>query len=87
LLDTNTNDKKEWIEIECDGWHTVGITKNGEVFIWGRTNNGSGQLGHGDRKRRSVPTKVAALDEIVIIKISYGGNHTAALTDNGVILT
>ena len=86
LIDTHTGDKIEWIQIECGvGCHTVGLTKNGEVFSWG--DNTDGQLGHGDKKERSVPTKVTALDGIVIIKISCGRYHTAAISDKGELLT
>jgi alpha-tubulin suppressor-like RCC1 family protein len=85
LLDTNTGDKLEWIQIECGGLHTVGLTKKGEVFSWGA--NYSGQLGHGDEKDRTIPTKVESLDGIVIIKISCGSTFTVALTDKGEILT
>jgi RCC1 and BTB domain-containing protein len=85
LTDTNAGDKIELIQIECGTWYTVGITKNGEVFSWG--DNTDGQLGHGDKKERSVPTKVTALDGIVIIKISCGRYHTAAISDKGELLT
>ena len=46
-----------------------------------------GQLGHGDKKPRSVPTKVESLDGLVITKISCGAFHTAALIDKGDVLT
>ena len=85
LLDPNTGDKLEWIQIECGGSYTVGLTKNGEVYAWG--SNGSGQLGHGDNEPRTIPTKVESLDGRVITKISCGESHTAALTDKGEILT
>jgi RCC1 and BTB domain-containing protein len=85
LLNKNTDDKIQWIQIECGGYHTVGLTKNGEVFTWG--DNNYGQLGHGDMENRTVPTKVENLDGLVITKISCGYNHTAALTDKGEILT
>ena len=86
MLDTTSNDKlEEWIQIVCEQWHTVGLTKNGEVFTWGI--NGSGVLGHGDKKSRSVPTKVESLDGSVITKISCSEFHTAALTDKGELLT
>ena len=64
---------------------TVGLTKKGEVFSWG--DNGYGQLGHGDKESRRVPTKVAAFNGLVITNISCGKYHTAALTDKGEILT
>jgi alpha-tubulin suppressor-like RCC1 family protein len=81
LLDTNTGDKLEWLQIEFGVVYTIGLTKNGEVFSWG--SNGWGQLGHGDQEHRRVPTKVSGLDGRVIIKISSGRYHTAALTDKG----
>ena len=65
--------------------HTAGLTKNGEVFTWGANSNG--QLGHGDRRNRTVPTKVASLAGLVITQISCGGFYTAALTDKGELLT
>jgi alpha-tubulin suppressor-like RCC1 family protein len=88
LLDTNTtNDKlEEWMQIVCGNYYTVGLTKNGEVFTWGGQSN-HGQLGHGDKKSRSVPTKVESLDGLVITKISCGAFHTAALIDKGDVLT
>ena len=85
LLDTNTGDKLEWIQIECGLYHTVGLTKNGEVFSWGK--NSDGQLGHGDKEDRSVPTKIAALHGLVITNVSCGEWHTTALTGKGQILT
>ena len=87
MLDTDTGggDKLEWIQIECGLFHIAGLTKKGEVFTWGM--NYHGQLGHGDSEGRTVPTKVESLDGLVITKISCGSDHTAALTDNGEILT
>ena len=86
LLDTHAGgDKLEWVQIECGELHTVGLTKKGEVFTWG--DNKFGQLGHGDREERIVPTKVLGLDGLVITKFSCGRFHTAALTDKGEMLT
>ena len=87
LLDTNTTDgtKLEWTQIDCGRHYTVGLTKNGEVFTCGL--NVYGLLGHGDRKERTIPTKVAALAGLVVIKISCGSMHIAALTDKGEIFT
>ena len=65
--------------------HTVGLTKKGEVYTWGWTC--FGQLGLGDKEDREIPTKVASLDGIVIIQISCGDRHTAAITDKGEIFT
>ena len=90
LLKTITDDDLEWIQIECGAVHTVGLTKEGEVFAWG--GNYSCQVGvtkiHGDKlDERVVPTKVESLDGLFITKISSRGYHTAALTEKGEILT
>ena len=85
LLDPNTGDNLQLIQIKCGGQFTVGVAKNGQVVSWGA--NGYGQLGHGDYKQRSIPTKVEALDGLVITKISCGYTHAAALTDEGEIFT
>ena len=86
LFDTDTDDMMEWIQIECGVYHTVGLTKNGQVFTWGKNDRGD-QLGHGDYEDRSVPTKIESLDGTVITKISCCAYHTAVLTDKGEILT
>ena len=75
----------EWTQIACGSVHIAALTKNGEVFTCGL--NIYGLLGHGDRKERTIPTKVAALAGLVVIKISCGSMHIAALTDKGEILT
>jgi alpha-tubulin suppressor-like RCC1 family protein len=87
LPEPNTagDNKLEWMHIECGNNYTVGVTKNGKVFSWG--DNGWGQLGHTDMKYRIKPKRVKALRGIVIIKVSCGYNHTAAITDKGEILT
>ena len=87
MLDRRIDDTTdpEWTQIDCGQYHTVGLTKKGEVFTWG--SNDIGQLGHGGRKSRIVPTKVAGLDGLVITQISCGANHTAALTDKGEVFT
>ena len=75
----------EWTQIACGGDYTAALTKKGEVFTWGL--NDSDQLGHGDKKNRKIPTKVAGLVGLVITQISCGTYHTAALTGKGELLT
>ena len=71
----------QWSQIECGIAYTAALTKKGEVFTWGF--NFVGQLGHGDKEHRDVPTKVAALEGLVITQVSCGRDHTAVLTDTG----
>jgi alpha-tubulin suppressor-like RCC1 family protein len=85
LLDTITDDKLEWIEIDFGGYHTAALTRKGDVFTWG--NNGWGRLGHSDEESRRIPTKVAGLDGLFITKISCGRSYTAAITEKGEIFT
>jgi alpha-tubulin suppressor-like RCC1 family protein len=35
LVHPKRGPKIEWIQIECGGYNTIGITKNGDVFSWG----------------------------------------------------
>ena len=65
--------------------HTVALTKKGKVYTWGAYF--CGQLGHGDNESRIIPTQVASLDGFVVIQISCGQLHTAALTDKGEVFT
>ena len=85
LLDTSCSDENpEWTKIVFGTNHTV-LPRRENLFSWGMNNHG--QLGHGDMKHRGVPTKGESLDGIVIIIISCGVVHTAALTDKGEIFT
>ena len=72
-------------QIECGGWHTVALSRNGEVFTWG--NNSHGELGHGDEKDRNKPTKVERLSGENIVKVACRYSHTVTLTATGKELT
>ena len=54
------------------------ITNDNEVYTWGY--NGYGQMGFGDKKSRTLPTKTTLQN---IKQIAIGENHTLALTENG----
>ena len=80
------HDNPEWTQLACGTYHTAALTKRGEVFTWGY--HYDGQLGHGDDKGcKHIPTKVASLDGVIIVKIACGVRHMAALTDKGELLT
>lgn len=61
--------------------HTCGIIGT-DVYCWGQNSNG--QLGVGDSNPRTVPTKVAALDNKTVTAVSAGSNHTCAIADGKV---
>nr|CAD7437645.1 unnamed protein product [Timema bartmani] len=47
--------------------------------------NEKGQLGHGDTKRRDVPTLIEALEDHNVVGAACGRNHTLILTDKGTV--
>ena len=51
---------------------------DGFVYSWGY--NYYGQLGHGDRRKRSIPTIINGLTKIK--KIYCGAGHTMAINGN-----
>ena len=86
LLPRGADDNAEWTQLYSGRHHRAALTKKGELYTWGL--NYSGQLGHGDKMSRDIPTKVVlGLDGFVIIKIFCGAKHMAALTDKGELLT
>eukprot|EP00941_MAST-03F_sp_MAST-3F-sp1_P005053 g5053.t1 len=72
-------------EVSCGGFHTAAISETGKILTWGGGEHG--QLGHGDKINRTVPTEVMALHEHVIIQVTCGWSHTVSLTDVGVVHT
>jgi alpha-tubulin suppressor-like RCC1 family protein len=54
------------------------------VYSWGK--NDSGQLGHGDQKNRSTPTKIDFFDGMKIVQISCGDSHCIALQGKSKLL-
>ncbi|XP_063223911.1 protein RCC2 homolog isoform X2 [Bacillus rossius redtenbacheri] len=67
----------------CTSSHSIVITEAGKAMSFGR--NEKGQLGHGDTKRRDVPTLIEALKEHNIMSAACGRNHTLILTDRGTV--
>jgi len=45
-----------WLAVSAGGFHTCGIRTDHSLWCWG--NNGYGQLGLGDKKKRATPTQV-----------------------------
>jgi len=72
-------------QLACGSGHTCVLTQDGEVFTWGRGDDG--RLGHGDNGWKYVPRLVAALTGQVVTQITCGSYHTAAVTNNGELFT
>eukprot|EP01117_Protostelium_nocturnum_P020707 TRINITY_DN9462_c0_g1_i1.p1 TRINITY_DN9462_c0_g1~~TRINITY_DN9462_c0_g1_i1.p1 ORF type:complete len:419 (-),score=71.20 TRINITY_DN9462_c0_g1_i1:47-1303(-) len=58
--------------------HSMAISESGQVFSWGC--NRYGQLGHGDLIHRKEPTLIEKLQNIEVLDISCGTQHSVVLT-------
>jgi len=65
--------------------HSVIIDTEGKAYTFGR--NDKAQLGHGDTKRRDIPTIVETLADFNIVDAACGRNHTLFLTDTGTVFS
>ena len=63
-------------QICCGSNFTLGLSEDG-VYSWG--NGDGGRLGHGDDSDRIVPTLVEELSGNIVLQISAGYFHSAAL--------
>ncbi|PKI66121.1 hypothetical protein CRG98_013479 [Punica granatum] len=60
--------------------HSVALLSGNIVCSWGRGEDG--QLGLGDAEDRSTPTRLSALDDLGIVSIICGADHTAAYSES-----
>lgn len=72
-------------QVACGGFHSAATTESGALMTWGGGEHG--QLGHGDKVNKTTPYTVSALADQVLIMITCGWSHTAALTDDGTVYT
>jgi len=72
-------------QIACGSGHTVVLTMEGEVYTWGRGDDG--RLGHGDNGWKYVPRITQSLLGQIIVHVTCGSYHTAAVASNGDLFT
>lgn len=76
-------------QVSCGGAHTAALTDDGQLYVWGRGNEG--QLGLGDYRPRTVPALLKSLGDqttgTTVLQVACGGAHTIALVDNGDVYT
>ncbi|XP_056109544.1 E3 ISG15--protein ligase HERC5 isoform X2 [Rhinichthys klamathensis goyatoka] len=78
-------ENKQVIQIACGDQHSMALTRDGQLFVWG--DNSHGQLGLEKEQPRSLsaPQRVESLDGIPLAQISAGGDHSFALSLSGVV--
>lgn len=70
--------------IAAGGQHTIAVTLAQQVYVWGA--NAHGQLGLGDKVDRLMPTQAAWGNEIGVLSVAAGANHSLVLTGAGAVL-
>lgn len=67
------------IKLSAGNEHSIGINKNGELYIWGA----GGIAGTGDFDNKTIPVKMEAFGKTKIALAVCGGLHTIAVTKDG----
>lgn len=70
-----------FVKVACGQSHTIALTSNNRIYVWGC--NMKGQLGLGDFKSRHAPTELFFNQVIRFKSIKCGFSHTLILTTNG----
>ncbi|KAK2888184.1 probable E3 ubiquitin-protein ligase HERC1 isoform X2 [Channa argus] len=85
VLEPHRNMKKVSSSKGSDG-HTLAITVEGEVFSWG--DGEYGKLGHGNNATQKYPKIIQGpLSGKVVVCVSAGYRHSAAVTNDGELYT
>jgi len=72
------------VQVVAGAHHTVAVTLEGELWVWGH--GGFGQLGLGDETNRLSPTLVG-IGESQVLTVACGSVHTLAVTRDGALWT
>uniref|UniRef100_A0A7S1FVS7 BTB domain-containing protein n=1 Tax=Corethron hystrix TaxID=216773 RepID=A0A7S1FVS7_9STRA len=67
-------------QITCGWSHSVALTSCGKVYTWG--NGDHGKLGHGSKKKMSVPKLIEKLADYRVVDVASYNEHTAALVES-----
>lgn len=79
--------RRKIVDISCGDFHSVALELSGTVYTWGGggVSYNKGQCGHGTNKDNENPKAVDALSSYRIVKITAGGYHTMAVSDDNEI--
>ncbi|EQC36619.1 hypothetical protein SDRG_06059 [Saprolegnia diclina VS20] len=81
LVETFIEDGCPIASIDCGDAHTVALSVDGEVWSWGRGDNG--RLGNGELISLEYPEPMEFFDKVNIVQIAAGRSFTLALRDDG----
>ncbi|XP_051993155.1 probable E3 ubiquitin-protein ligase HERC3 [Xyrauchen texanus] len=77
-------DNRQVIQIACGDQHSMALTDDAQLFVWGE--NSHGQLGLKEGRSGSLTAQhVQSLSGIPLVQISAGGDHSFALSISGVV--
>ncbi|CAM8881824.1 unnamed protein product [Rhodiola kirilowii] len=68
-------------QIACGDSHCLALSMDGDVWSWGRNQNG--QLGLGTSEDSLVPQKIQAFQGVSVKMVAAGAEHTVAVTEDG----
>ncbi|KAK6187712.1 hypothetical protein SNE40_005676 [Patella caerulea] len=79
----NGVEPQQYKMLSCGADHSVALTVNGEVYVWGGGDDG--KLGLGDEQEHNIPTLLSFDEKITCISCGY--YHTAFVTESGKLYT
>jgi alpha-tubulin suppressor-like RCC1 family protein len=71
------------MQVAAGGYHSMMLTRDGDVFTWGFGHYG--QLGHGNMDSQNVPKQVEGLTNVT--DIAAGSSHSLAVVEAGAVYT
>ncbi|XP_062251671.1 LOW QUALITY PROTEIN: E3 ubiquitin-protein ligase HERC2 [Platichthys flesus] len=69
------------VKVCCGSQFSVALTKDGQVYTWGKGDNQ--RLGHGSDEHVRYPKLLDSLEGKKVVDIAVGSTHCLALTDDG----
>jgi alpha-tubulin suppressor-like RCC1 family protein len=71
------------VQVAAGGWHAACLTADGVLWTWG--DGAAGRLGHGDERKREMPTKLGPemFGGYTVVMVAAGSFHTLLVTTDG----
>eukprot|EP01114_Cavostelium_apophysatum_P000595 TRINITY_DN10544_c0_g1_i1.p1 TRINITY_DN10544_c0_g1~~TRINITY_DN10544_c0_g1_i1.p1 ORF type:complete len:384 (+),score=35.62 TRINITY_DN10544_c0_g1_i1:98-1153(+) len=74
-------DHTKCIKFAAGSEHSVAVTSENRLFVWGWAEHGQLGLGKDDTKNRNAPTELELFKDLHVLDVSCGGGHTMVLTE------